>query len=48
MWHENKEEMMEFLKSIMRLDRDQSARKIVKKFLKYDIPNYYELESIYR
>jgi chitin synthase len=49
MWHENKEEMMEFLKSILRLDEDQCARRLAKKFIQED-PNtidedYYELES---
>ena len=45
MWHETKEEMMEFLKSIMRMDEDQCARRIVKEYLEFDIPDYYELES---
>lgn len=45
MWHETKEEMMEFLKSIIRLDRDQCARRIVREFMKFDSPDYYKLES---
>lgn len=45
MWHETKEEMMEFLKSIMRLDEDQSSRRIVRHYMGFDIPDYYELES---
>lgn len=45
MWHETKEEMMEFLKSIMRLDEDQSSRRIVRHYMGFDIPDYYEIES---
>lgn len=45
MWHENKEEMMEFLKSILRLDEDQCARRVAQKYLKVVDPDYYEFES---
>lgn len=49
MWHENKEELMEFLKSILRLDEDQCARRMAMKHIqanKDDIdPDYYDLES---
>lgn len=48
MWHETKEEMMEFLKSIMRLDEDQSSRRIVRSYMGFDIPDYYELESKFK
>lgn len=45
MWHETKEEMVAFLKSVLRLDEDQCAHRIVRNYLQYNLPNYYELES---
>lgn len=45
MWHETKDEMMEFLKSIMRLDEDQCARRVAQKYLRVVDPDYYEFES---
>lgn len=45
MWHETTEEMMEFLKSVMRLDEDQHARKLVLEYLQKDYKGYYEFES---
>lgn len=45
MWHETKDEMIEFLKSIMRLDEDQCARRVAQKYLRIVDPDYYEFES---
>jgi len=45
MWHENREEMMEMLKSIFRMDADQCARRLARKFFEYVDPGYYEFES---
>uniref|UniRef100_A0A182FS46 chitin synthase n=1 Tax=Anopheles albimanus TaxID=7167 RepID=A0A182FS46_ANOAL len=49
MWHETKEELMEFLKSLLRLDEDQCARRMAMKHIqanKDDIdPDYYDLET---
>ena len=45
MWHETKDEMIEFLKSIMRMDEDQCARRVAQKYLRIVDPDYYEFES---
>lgn len=46
MWHETKEEMVEFLKSIFRIDEDQCARRIAQTYLNVVDPDYYEYESM--
>lgn len=45
MWHETREEMIEFLKSIIRMDEDQCARRVAQKYLRIVDPDYYEFES---
>ena len=45
MWHETKDEMMEMIKSLFRMDEDQSARRVAQKWLRKVDPNYYEFES---
>ncbi|CAG7817051.1 unnamed protein product [Allacma fusca] len=45
MWHETKEEMMEMLKSIFRMDEDQCARRVALKYFEVVDPGYYEFET---
>ena len=46
MWHENKEEMIQMLKAVMRLDADQCARRQAQQFfnLHPSLTDYYEIE----
>lgn len=46
MWHETRDEMMEMLKSILRMDEDQCARRVAQKYLRVVDPDYYEFESM--
>ena len=45
MWHENVDEMIQMLKSIFRMDIDQSARRQAKQYLSVTLDDYYECES---
>ncbi|OQR69615.1 hypothetical protein BIW11_04333 [Tropilaelaps mercedesae] len=44
MWHETTDEMIQMLKSIMRMDEDQCARRNAQKYLRIVDPDYYEFE----
>ncbi|ESO13172.1 hypothetical protein HELRODRAFT_63069 [Helobdella robusta] len=44
MWHENRTEMLQMMKSVFRLDRDQAARRNVQLIGVTD-PDYYEFEA---
>ncbi len=44
MWHENKEEMIQMLKAVMRLDADQCARRHAKEHFGVD-QDYYDIEG---
>jgi hypothetical protein len=45
MWHETEMEMLQLLKSIMRLDIDQSARRKAQEYFGIKDPDYYEYEG---
>ena len=45
LWHETRSEMIQILKSIMRMDIDQSARKKAKEYFNVIDPDYYEIEA---
>ncbi|KAF8790062.1 Chitin synthase chs-2 like protein [Argiope bruennichi] len=44
MWHETTEEMLQMLKSVIRMDEDQCARRNAQKYLRIVDPDYYEFE----
>ena len=45
MWYESKEEMLEMLKSLFRVDSDYSARRLSQKYLGVVDPDYYQWET---
>ncbi|CAH1797404.1 unnamed protein product [Owenia fusiformis] len=45
MWHENENEMVQMLKSVMRMDTDQSARRLAQDAFGIKDPDYYEFET---
>ncbi|XP_050419442.1 chitin synthase chs-2-like, partial [Patella vulgata] len=45
MWHETEQEMINMLKSVFRLDSDQSARKLAQSYFGLTDPDYYEFEA---
>lgn len=45
MWHETTEEMVQMLKSVIRMDEDQCARRNAQKYLRVVDPDYFEYEG---
>lgn len=47
MWHETRQEMVQLLKSVFRMDADQMARWLAMMVYHYDDPDYYDFEGLY-
>ena len=45
MWHETADEMRQMLKSVLRVDSDQAARRLAQKYFNVVDPDYYEFEG---
>ena len=45
MWHETEDEMNKLVSSILRLDKDNCAMRVVQDHYNLRIPDYYDLES---
>jgi chitin synthase len=45
LWHEEKDEMKQMLKSLFRMDSDQSARRLAQKYFEVVDPDYYKLQG---
>ena len=43
MWHGNKDEMIEMLKSIFRIDLDYSARRLSQKYLQVNTKSFFAI-----
>ena len=46
MWHETTDEMVQMLKSVLRMDEDQCARRNAQKYLRIVDPDYFEYEGM--
>ena len=46
MWHETRQEIIQLLKSVFRMDADQMARWLAMMVYHYDDPDYYDFEGI--